>query len=40
VRKGDTFVPVGATVLQKGDKVIVFAKSDLMSEAVESLGVN
>ena len=40
VSKGDTFVPVGATVLQKGDKVIVFAKSDLMSEAVESLGVN
>ena len=39
VRKGDTFVPVGATVLQKGDKVIVFATSDLMSEAMESLGV-
>jgi branched-chain amino acid transport system permease protein len=40
VRRGDAFVPVGATVIQKGDKVIVFATSDLMSEAMDSLGVN
>ncbi|HPF85910.1 MAG TPA: TrkA C-terminal domain-containing protein, partial [Aminivibrio sp.] len=40
VRRGEVFVPVGATVLQAGDKVIVFATSDLMPEAVEYLGVN
>lgn len=40
VRKGEVFVPVGATVIQEEDKVIVFATSDLMSEALEYLGVN
>ena len=39
VRKGDVFVPVGATVIQGGDKVIVFATSDLMPEALDYLGV-
>ena len=39
VRKGDVFVPVGATVIQGEDKVIVFATSDLMPEAMDYLGV-
>jgi trk system potassium uptake protein TrkA len=39
VRKGDVFVPVGATVVQGEDKVIVFATSDLMPEAMDYLGV-
>jgi len=39
VRKGDVFVPVGATVVQADDKVIVFATSDLMPEAMDYLGV-
>ena len=40
VRRGEVFVPVGATVLQKGDKAIIFATSDLMSEAMDCLGVS
>lgn len=40
VRRGKPFVPVGATVLQKGDRVVVFAASDLMPEAMNCLGVN
>lgn len=39
IRGGETFVPTGETVLQKGDKAVIFAGSDLMAEAMEQLGV-
>ena len=39
MRRGETFVPVGDTVLRGGDKAVVFAASDLMAEAMEYLGV-
>ncbi len=39
VRKGEVFVPVGATVMQERDRVLLFASAELMAEAGEYLGV-
>ncbi|MEA4881530.1 MAG: Trk system potassium transporter TrkA [Synergistaceae bacterium] len=39
VRNGEVFVPVGATVIRGDDKVMVFASSDMMNDAVDRLGV-
>ncbi|GAB1428502.1 hypothetical protein MASR2M17_19320 [Aminivibrio sp.] len=37
--RGSSFVPVGATVIHGDDKVMVFASSDMMNDAVDRLGV-
>ena len=39
-RRGEeVFVPVGETILQLGDQIVLFASSEQMPKAVEILGV-